>query len=115
MELKLVVEKYVEDKFSIASANKRKVEVYEIGNYSVKVVTYPSRAHYITVRKEVGGEYLPEIYCRDNDDGGVCGFEIQTTSYGAISAEETKKMIAALNEAVEIVNILTEKFINQED
>lgn len=115
MELKLVVEKYVEDKFSIASANKRKVEVYEIGNYSVKVVTYPSGAHYITVRKEVGSEYLPDIYCRDNDDGDVCGFEIQTTSYGAISAEETKKMIEALNEAVEVVNILTNKFLKQEE
>lgn len=111
MELKLVVEKYVEDKFSIASANKRKVEVYEIGSYSVKVVTYPDSSHYITIRKEVGGEYLPDIYCRNNDDGDVLGFEIQTTSYGAISVEETKKMIAALNEAIEVVEILEKHFV----
>lgn len=112
MELKLVVEKYVEDKFSIASANKRKVEVYEIGSYSVKVVTYPDRSHYITIRKEVGGEYLPDIYCRSNDDNGdVLGFEIQTTSYGAISVEETKKTIVALNEAIEVVETLEKHFV----
>ena len=112
MELKLVVEKYVEDKFSIASANKRKVEVYEIGSYSTKVVTYPDHSLYITVRKEVGREYLPDIYCRHNDnDGSVLGFEIQTTSYGAISGEETKKMIAALNEAIEVVETLEKHFV----
>lgn len=102
MELRLEFAKKVED---------RKVEVSTIGSYSVKVVTYPNDSKYITVRKEVGGEYLPDIYSRDNDDGDVIGFEIQTTSYGAISAEETKKMIAALNEAVEIVEILTKHFV----
>lgn len=112
MELKLVVEKYVEDKFSIASANKRKVEVYEIGSYSVKVVTYPDGSHYITVRKEVGSDYLPDIYCRVNDDNGdVLGFEIQTTSYGALLPEEIKKMIESLNEAVEIVETLEKHFV----
>lgn len=103
MELRLEVAKKVED---------RKVEISTIGNYSVKVVTYPDSSHYITVRKEVRSEYLPDIYCRVNDDNGdVLGFEIQTTSYGALLPEEIKKMIESLNEAVEVVETLEKHFV----
>lgn len=103
MELRLEVAKKVED---------RKVEISTIGSYSVKVVTYPDGTNYITVRKESREEYLPDIYCRVNDDNGdVLGFEIQTTSYGALLPEEIKKMVEALNEAVEIVEILTKHFV----
>lgn len=103
MELRLEVAKKVED---------RKVEISTIGNYSVKVVTYPDSSHYITVRKEARSEYLPDIYCRVNDDNGdVLGFEIQTTSYGALSSEEIKKMIESLNEAVEVVETLEKHFV----
>ena len=101
MELKLETTRKLDD---------RHYETYKIGRYTVSVVDYLDGTAYITTRKE-NSDYLPEIYCVDDDEMKVLGFEIQTTSYGALSAEETKKMIAALNEAIEVVEVLTAKFV----
>ena len=76
----------------------------------MKVVRYWDGTAYIQIRKE-REEYLPEIYVIDDGEMHVFGFEIQTTSYGSLSAEETKKMIAGLNEAIEVVEILTKEFV----
>lgn len=104
MELRLEATKTVDNK---------QVEIYEIADYEVKVVIYEDGTKYITVR-EKRGEYLPRIYCRTNDDNGdILGFEIQTTSYGALSAEETAKVIDGLREAVEVVEILTKEFVKE--
>lgn len=55
--------------------------------------------------------YIPEIYYWDDIFGEEKPrFEIQTTSYGALSPEEIKKVIAGYNEAVEAVEILTKNF-----
>ena len=49
-----------------------------------------------------------------DEDGIITDFRIQTTSYGALKVEDTKKFIEAYNEAVEVVEILKAKFVNKD-
>lgn len=103
MELKLVEAFEVDD---------RKVDRYEIGNYKVKALTY-SWGRRVEVSSQSRERYLPDIYCRIDDEGEIVGFEVQTTSYGALPIEEVKKVIDGLNEAIEVVEILTKTFIKK--
>lgn len=103
MELRLEATKTVDNK---------QMNFYKIGRYTVRQVVYQDGSFYMEVRAEKD-DYLPAIYTRDDLQCNVLGFEIQTTSYGALSAEETKRMIAALNEAVEVAEVLTAKFVEK--
>ena len=103
MKLKLVEAFEIED---------RKVARYEIGNYQVKALTY-SWGDRVEVRGTNKERYLPDIYCRTDDEGEIVGFEVQTTSYGALPADEIKKVIDGLNEAIEVVDILTKEFVKK--
>lgn len=85
------------------------IEVYEIGRYTVRVVTYESGFRSIDIRSR-RDDYLPEIYCRDDIEGRVIGFEVQTTSYGAISPDEIRKVIAGLEEAAKVAEFLNMEF-----
>lgn len=101
MELKLV------EAFDVEA---RKVARYEIGDYQVKHLTYTwgDRVEVASTKKE---RYLPDIYCRTDDEGAIVGFEVQTTSYGALPVEEVKKVVDGLNEAIEVVEILIKTFV----
>ena len=44
-------------------------------------------------------------------EGEILGFEVQTTSYGALPVDEVKKVIDGLNDAIEVVDILTKAFV----
>ena len=58
--------------------------------------------------------YLPEIYYNDDFFGSKdCRFEIQTTSYGSLRADEFKKFMEAQQHAFEVAEALTAKFINK--
>lgn len=103
MELKLVEAFEIED---------RKVARYEIGSYQVKALTY-SWGDRVEVRGTNKERYLPEIYCRTDDEGEILGFEVQTTSYGALPVDEIKKVVDGLNEAIAVVEILTDRFVNK--
>lgn len=88
----------------------RKHEIYKIGRYAVEVVDYLDNTFFIKIHREIV-EYLPNIYCRDDSEMRVLGFDIQTTSYGALSADEIQKMIEGYNEAIEVVSVLTKRFV----
>ena len=105
LKLKLTSTKTVEDK---------KIELYEIADYTVKVVSHDCGLRWITIR-EHRSEYLPTIYCRDDMEGNVLGFEIQTTSYGSLPITEIKKMVEALEMAVEVAEILTKEFVSTQE
>ena len=92
----------------------RTAEIYEIGRYTVKVVTYEGGFKHISVRTE-RDDYLPEIYCRDDIEGRVFGFEVQTTSYGAISPDEIRKVVAGLEEAAKVAEFLNMEFVEKEN
>lgn len=101
LKLTLTNTKTIEDK---------KIELYEIADYTVKVISRDCGLRWITIR-EGKKEYLPTIYCRDDMEGNVLGFEIQTTSYGSLPTDEIKKMVEALETAVEVAEILTKEFV----
>lgn len=106
LELKLVASKENEDK---------KYDTYKIGCYEVAVVTHKQydnmRLIHISNMKERDG-YEPDIYYNDGCFGSnEKKFEIQTTSYGSLETKEAQKFIAAYNTAIEVVEILTEKFL----
>ena len=91
----------------------RKYELYTIGKYQIEVTNYSNGNRYITIRVDrFTNRFIPEIYCKDNFEGKILGFEIQTTSYGALNAEAIQKVIAGYNEALEVVEILTKEFVN---
>ncbi len=95
---------------------------YSIGGYAVtEFKSFYSNGTAITNYEctpvRVPGEncYLPEIYYRDNwYDCRVSHFEIQTTSYGALDAEEFKKFLEAQQMAMGVVEVLNREFGKQE-
>ncbi len=95
--------------------NGKVVELYKVGVYCVKVITHEDGSISVGAFENPlsHAEYLPEIYCRKDLYGNIEGFEIQTTSYGSIPAEETRSLISCLEEAVIVAEILTEKFVSK--
>ena len=115
MELKFIEHKEAQDE-----RGNYKRDEYRIGNYVVfrEMSFYNTGSTFERIQvipnREV--DYIPEIYYDYSLFGDVVrSFKIQTTSYGSLSPEDIQKVIAGYNEALEIVNILTEKFIKQED
>ena len=102
MELKMIEKKRVDN---------RMVETYEIAGYKVKKIRWFESGYERVDMGFAKGEYMPDIYTKTTDEGDLIGFEIQTTSYGALSVEETKKVVAGLTAAIEVVEILTKEFV----
>lgn len=86
------------------------IEIYEIGRYTVTIFTYESGYRSIGVRGD-GTRYLPEIYSRDDYEGNTLGFDVQTTSYGALCVDEIRKVVAGLEEATRVAEILGAEFV----
>lgn len=92
----------------------RTINVYECGNYRVTETKYNESdltLYSVSPNEELWAErYCPSITV-DDCFGELNGFKIQTTSYGALNVEELQKMMRLLNEAVEVVNALTERYV----
>lgn len=104
------MKKYALTKISEKTSSDSIVTVYKIANYKVRVIKSQSNLTYIHVITNSNERYIPDIFCNDDCNGTILGFDIQTTSYGTLNVEETKKMIKSLNEAITVVNVLTETF-----
>lgn len=93
-----------------------KWDIYEIGNYEVRRRDYGADfIKYDVCKKDYRMEYLPEIYAVDDfHRDELEGFEIQTTSYGALRIDDIDKVINGLKEAQEVVKILENKFVRKE-
>lgn len=93
---------------------------YRIGNY----VVYRFLHHYnngttyenfeIQANPEIN--FLPDIYynkysIKGNDFVQSREFKIQTSSYGSLHPAEIQQIIDGYKEALDVVNILTEKFL----
>ena len=107
MELKLVSSKMVNNAIFGATL----VERYEIEDYEVKVNHLLGEVVVSVTKRSNNDRYLPSIIYRDDEDGNLEGFDIQTTSYGALSIDEIEKMVNSIEKAVKVVEILTEKFV----
>lgn len=90
-----------------------KLYKYAAGRYQVRKVDHACGYTSIEVIPiDRSDRYLPEIYARSNiKDNTPYAFEVQTTSYGALSTEELQKVIANLQEASEVAQALAEMFI----
>lgn len=94
------------------------LENYTLGAYDISKFVNTYDAGYtltsFTIRANGLDRYMPEISYDDGIWGnGEKKFEIQTTAYGAMKADEIEKVIAGYQEAVEVVRILTKEFINE--
>lgn len=91
------------------------VNSYKIGNYAIIEYIRDGFTVIYTRPNMEANDFLPDIYAEDkNEDGNITEFKIQTTSYGALSSEDTKRFIEAYEEALEVVEILTDKFVNKD-
>lgn len=91
-------------------------EHYEIGNYNVVVDTFEDGFTKVCTRQNGNVKYLPSISeLRDfNKDDILYGFEIGTTSYGkTMMVDDIKEVIKGFEHAIEVVQILTEKFASK--
>lgn len=91
------------------------INEYEIGNYTIwehirKYITF------MNIISDIGvNNFLPDIYAdTDDNEGIITNFTIQTTSYGTLNVGDTKRFIEAYKEAVEVVEILIDKFVNKD-
>lgn len=86
--------------------------VLELGHYRVICTTVEYKNGDVTedmmIREDPNVEYLPEIYYEDL--WGEEKFEIQTTSYGALSPDEIRKVVAGYQEAMLVVETLQKNF-----
>lgn len=121
MEIVKINERTRED---ITEGRKYVLTEYTIGNYKVEhLVTCfngnvePSININVSLNWEDHHEnYLPEIYFNDmwfKPKKDRYYFSIQTTSYGSFRPDDIKKIIAGYQQAVEVVEVLTEKFITK--
>lgn len=89
---------------------------YTIGNYEVTKIDKALGYTIIDIDRKTRDRYTPEIYARTSwDSEQPEAFEVQTTSYGALAGEELQKVIAGLQEAAEVAEALTAKFIRKEE
>lgn len=88
---------------------------YEIGRYQVEhyVKTLESGKVFdrVNVCPDWTEEYLPEIEFDDEYEGHEWRrFYIQTASYGPLEPDDIREVVAGYQEALEVVEVLTEAF-----
>ena len=94
---------------------------YEIGEYEIVVHEsfYPDGDYRRSIdcsTSIVGRSFFPDIYYRSSWSGEEpSGFEIQTTSYGALAADEFRSFLAAQQMALEVVEVLSRELGKEED
>lgn len=96
----------------------RQTTLYRIGNYWVNDNTWDNCDDNRTINLAaiLPTRYTPEIYTEyENGYGKPTGFKILTTSYGSLGANEFAEFLEAQHEALEVVKILTEKFVKSID
>lgn len=92
------------------------MNTYVIGDYNISEHIYESFTVIYTTPNIDANDFLPCIFADDeNEDGIITDFRIQTTSYGALDIENTKRFIEAYQEAVKVVEILKKKFIDNKE
>ena len=87
---------------------------YQIGRYLVNVEDEEGRDRYIEARPDYskGENFLPDIHIeREHLWKGKAEVKVGTTSYGSLNVEDIQKVIAGYNEAIEVAQIIKEKFL----
>ena len=89
------------------------ITVYENDYYTVKkVVGVNDYIDVVITAKDKIDNYIHDIYIEENSDTfEITGFEIQTTSYGALKTEEIEKVVEGYNIAIKTVKELEKIFL----
>ena len=89
------------------------ITVYENDYYTVKkVVGVNDYIDVVITAKDKIDNYIHDIYTEENSDTfEITGFEIQTTSYGALKTEEIEKVVEGYNIAIKTVKELEKIFL----
>ena len=89
------------------------ITVYENDYYTVKkVVGVNDYIDVVITAKDKIDNYIHDIYTEENSDTfEITGFEIQTTSYGALKTEEIEKIVKGYNIAIKTVKELEKIFL----
>ena len=90
-----------------------KKSIYQCGNYTINDLTVSGENGYHRIGVINYKEYLPEIYPVYDRDEVVTGFSISVNSREFVDMEKYKEFISAQHEALEVVKILTEKFVKK--
>ncbi|NDO19458.1 hypothetical protein FMM68_07285 [Lachnospiraceae bacterium MD329] len=111
MELKLI-----EHNEACENNVKYQSDCYTIGNYKIikDTTIYENGKTFeqFDINKNCEKRFIPTICFYQNFvDGEEKEFKIQTTSYGSLSPAEIQEVIDGYQETLEVVNILTDKFI----
>lgn len=90
-----------------------RVTVYENDYYTVKkIVDVNNYIDVVINTKNKIDNYIHDIYTEENSDTfEITGFEIQTTSYGALKTEEIEKIVKGYNIAIKTVKELEKIFL----
>lgn len=100
---------------TIKAANGAIINNYLIGDYVISEHIHDSFTCIYTTPNMGANDFLPIIFANDeNEDGNITDFRIETTSYGTLKVEDTKRFIEAYKEAVEVLEILKAKFVNKD-
>lgn len=102
--------KLLKEKSKVVNDKELKFEVYEVGKYMVVVHYTDGKMRDIETIETDGDRYLPEINFSCSIEMAKT-FRISTTSYGNLKAEEIKKVVEGYEHALEVVEVLTEKFL----
>lgn len=90
-----------------------KITVYENDYYTIKKIVDVN--NYIDVVINIKNKidnYIHDIYTEENSDTfEIIGFEIQTTSYGALKTEAIEKIVKGYNIAIKTVKELEKIFL----
>ena len=89
------------------------ITIYENDYYTVKkVVGVNDYIDVVITAKDKIDNYIHDIYIEENSDTfEITGFEIQTTSYGALKTEEIEKVVEGYNIAIKTVKELEKIFL----
>ena len=105
LKLKLIDEIMTEDK---------EIKYYQSQYYEIRLRKYlHTDCKSVNVSRS-SGYYIPAIeVIEDNNNYDIVGFEIQTTSYGALSTEQIEEIIKGYEIAVATVKQLEKMFLNK--
>ena len=91
------------------------INTYIIGDYIISEHTHKSFSIVYSKPDLNAKDFLPYIFAEDEkEDGNITDFRIETTSYGTLKVEDTKRFIEAYKEALEVAEILKAKFVSKD-
>lgn len=107
-----------EIKRTLENGNTLHFKEYKVGHYAVMqcIRNEGTEDEYTTydISKDRSIQFLPTVYERcDFNTAKLLGFEVQTTSYGALNLDEIEEFLKRMKEGVAVARALTAEFCKE--